>query len=363
MRVLVLNAGSSSLKWRLYDNGQMADRGAADRIQGRYLEAVPRLAVDGAGHRVVHGGERFHASALIDAEVEAAIEACCPLAPLHNPHNLAVFRACRELMPSVPQVAVFDTAFFQSLEARAFLYGLPWELYERDRIRRYGFHGTSHRWSTLRAAILKQRGDLKLIICHLGSGCSVAAVNAGEAVDVSLGFTPLEGLMMGTRCGDLDPGVLFHLARARGMTLDQMERMLNHDSGLKGLSGVSGDMRDLLASHDPRAALAIDVFCYRVMKYIGAFWAVLNGADMLIFTGGIGENRPEIRARICGGLGALGIALDPAANQAAHGGETRIGAGATETWVIETNEELLIARDTEALLNGTAAPSKSPSAP
>lgn len=363
MRVLVLNAGSSSLKWRLYEGGRMAERGTADRIQGRYLEAIPRLEVDGAGHRVVHGGERFHASALIDAEVEAAIEACCPLAPLHNPHNLAVYRACRELMPGVPQVAVFDTAFFQSLEPRAFLYGLPWDLYERDRIRRYGFHGTSHRWSTLRAAALRNRDDLKLIICHLGSGCSVAAVRAGEAVDVSLGFTPLEGLMMGTRCGDLDPGVLFHLARSRGMPLDEMERMLNHDSGLKGLSGVSNDMRDLLASPDPRAQIAIDVFCYRVRKYIGAFWAILNGADMLIFTGGIGENRPEIRARICAEFEALGVRLDEQLNLSTHGGEARIGAGPTETWVIETNEELLIARDTEALLSGTAAASKSPSAP
>lgn len=355
MRVLVLNAGSSSLKWRLYEDGRMADRGAADRIQGRYLEAIPRLKVDGVGHRVVHGGEGFHASALIDAEVEAAIEACCPLAPLHNPHNLAVYRACRELMPEVPQVAVFDTAFFQSLQPHAFLYGLPWELYERDRIRRYGFHGTSHRWSTLRAAALRQREDLKLIICHLGSGCSVAAVKSGVAVDVSLGFTPLEGLMMGTRCGDLDPGVLFHLARSRGMTLEEMERTLNHDSGLKGLSGVSNDMRDLLASSEARAQLAVDVFCYRVKKYIGAFWAVLNGADMLIFTGGIGENRPEIRARICEGMSALGIALDETANRAAHGGEVCLGGGPTETWVIETNEELLIARDTEALLSGTAA--------
>ena len=363
MRILVLNAGSSSLKWRLYENGAMADRGVADRIQGRYLEAIPRLKVDGAGHRVVHGGERFHASALIDSEVEAGIEACCPLAPLHNPHNLAVYRACRELMPGVPQAAVFDTAFFQSLKPEVFLYGLPWAFYERDKIRRYGFHGTSHRWSTLRAAAIRGRDDLKLIVCHLGSGCSVAAVRGGEAVDVSLGFTPLEGLLMGTRCGDIDPGVLFHLARSKGMGLEEMERMLNHDSGLKGLSGISSDMRDLLASPDPRAALAIDVFCYRVRKYIGAFWAVLGGADLLIFTGGIGENRPEIRARICAGLGALGIVLDEQANAAARGAEACLGRGGVETWVIEANEELLIARDTEALLNGTAAASTAPSAP
>lgn len=352
MRVLVLNAGSSSLKWRLYEGDRMVERGTVDRIEGRYLEAIPRLEVDGVGHRVVHGGERFHASALIDTEVEAAIEACCPLAPLHNPHNLAVYRACRELMPAVPQVAVFDTAFFQSLKPEAYLYGLPWEFYERDRIRRYGFHGTSHRWSAQRAAALFPRKDLKVIICHLGSGCSVAAVKGGEAVDVSLGFTPLEGLVMGTRCGDIDPGVLFHLGRSRGMTLDQMERMLNHDSGLKGLSGISNDMRDLVESNEPRAKLAVDVFCYRVRKYIGAFWAVLNGADMLIFTGGIGENRPEIRAKICTGLDAFGISLDESANASARGPESRIGNGLVETWVIEANEELMIARDTAAILSG-----------
>lgn len=350
MRVLVLNAGSSSLKWRLYEGDRMADRGAVDRIEGRYLEAIPRLEVDGVGHRVVHGGERFHASAVIDAEVESAIEECCPLAPLHNPHNLAVYRACRDLMPSVPQVAVFDTAFFQTLKPEAYLYGLPWEFYERHRIRRYGFHGTSHRWSAARAAALFPKRDLKLIICHLGSGCSVAAVRGGEAVDVSLGFTPMEGLMMGTRSGDLDPGVIFHLARSLGMPLDQMERMLNHESGLKGLSGVSNDMRDLAASEDPRARLAVEVFCYRVKKYIGAFWAVLNGADLLVFTGGIGENRPEIRARICEGLDGLGISLDEDANRAARGPEARIGNGLVETWVIEANEELMIARDTAALL-------------
>jgi acetate kinase len=358
MRVLVLNAGSSSLKWRLYEGDRMAGRGTVDRIEGRYLEAIPRLEVDGVGHRVVHGGERFHASALIDAEVEAAIEACCPLAPLHNPHNLAVYRACRQLMPGVPQVAVFDTAFFQTLKPEAFLYGLPWEFYERHRIRRYGFHGTSHRWSTARAAALFPGRELKVIICHLGSGCSVAAVKGGEAVDVSLGFTPMEGLMMGTRSGDLDPGVIFHLGRTLGMTLEQMERMLNHESGLIGLSGISNDMRDLASSDDPRARVAVDVFCHRVKKYIGAFWAVLNGADVLVFTGGIGENRPEIRARICAGLDVFGVSLDETANEKARGPESRIGNGLVETWVIEANEELMIARDTAALLSGRATASR-----
>jgi acetate kinase len=351
MRILVLNAGSSSLKYqviRLQDGTEQVEvKGTVERIcapggaadhRVAVREALERAgAVDAVGHRVVHGGEKYRDAARIDEEVERAIEECCALAPLHNPPNLACYRAARDLLGGVPHVAVFDTAFFHSLAPHVFLYGLPLEYYERDHIRRYGFHGTSHRYVSARAAEMlgKPPEQCRLITCHLGNGCSICAVQGGRAVDVSLGFTPIEGLVMGTRCGDIDPGVVFHLMRAKGMSLDEVEDLLIRRSGLLGLSGRSNDMRDLVeaaAAGHARARLAIDVFCYRAKKYIGAYWAVLGGADAVVFTGGIGENRAEIRGQILGGLDSL---------------------GSFQTLVIPTHEELLIARDTARVLSGT----------
>ncbi|MEJ5369474.1 MAG: acetate kinase [Bryobacteraceae bacterium] len=350
MRVLVLNAGSSSLKYqviRIESGAEEVERKAAvERIgspgsaanhREAVREALERAGeVDAVGHRVVHGGERYKEAVLIDEEVERVIEECCALAPLHNPPNLACYRAARDLLGSVPHVAVFDTAFFQTLEPHVFLYGLPLEYYERDHIRRYGFHGTSHRYVSAQAARLlgKPPEECRLITCHLGNGSSICAVRGGRAVDVSLGFTPIEGLVMGTRCGDLDPGVVFHLMRAKGMSVDEVEDLLIRRSGLLGLSGRSNDMRDLVeaaAGGDARARLAIDVFCYRAKKYIGAYWAVLGGADAVVFTGGIGENRAEVRERILEGLEKL---------------------GRFETLVVPTHEELLIARDTARVVSG-----------
>jgi len=351
MRILVLNAGSSSLKYQLIEvrprQNHMVEKGAVERIGAPgsavrdHSEAVRQAlaaigGVDGVGHRVVHGGERFKESAIIDEQVERAIEDFCPLAPLHNPHNLSCYRAAKALLPGVPHVAVFDTAFFHSLPPHVYLYALPLEYYDHDHIRRYGFHGTSHRYVSAKAAEALRIApeEAKLITCHLGNGCSVCAVDGGRAVDISLGFTPLEGLVMGTRSGDIDAGVIFYLARAKGMPLNEIETLLNQRSGLLGLSGRSNDMRDLTqaaANGDVRAELAIEVFCYRVKKYIGAYWTVLGGADAVVFTGGIGENREDVRGRIVEGLGCL---------------------GGFETLVIPTNEELLIAQDTARLISG-----------
>ena len=317
MKVVALNCGSSTVKFQLFDLGaedRMLARGLVDRIgQGgeaanhrEAIEAALRSlakhgAVDAVGHRVVHGGEYYTGSVIIDAEVEHRIEECAPLAPLHNPHNLAGYRAAREVLPGCPHVAVFDTAFHQTMEPRAFLYGLPYEYYTRHRIRRYGFHGTSHRYVSLRFAELKsgRPEDYRLITCHLGSGASMCAIDRGRSVDTSMGFTPIEGLVMGTRTGDIDGGVLLHLLESQGLTPAELNTLLNEQSGLLGLSGVSSDMRVLLeqaGGGHARARLAIDVFCHRIRRYLGAYYGILNGADAVIFTGGIGENSPEIRA-------------------------------------------------------------------
>lgn len=345
MRILVLNAGSSSLKYQLIDTQAQPEallaKGTLERI-GDPAEAVAQILrsleaigpIHGVGHRVVHGGERFRQSVLMDAAVEEAIEDCGALAPLHNPHNLACYRAARQLLPTLPHAAVFDTAFFHTLPPRAYLYGLPYEFYQKDQIRRYGFHGTSHRYVSAKACETLQidPASARLITCHLGNGCSIAAIAGGQAIDTSLGLTPLEGLLMGTRSGDIDPGVIFHLARTRNLTLHDLEHLLNRQSGLLGISGRSNDMRDLCeaaAAGDVRAELAVEVFCYRVRKYIGAYWAALNGADAIVFTGGIGENSAEVRTRIMDRLDCL---------------------GGVQTLVIPTNEELLIARDTAHLI-------------
>ena len=308
------------------------------------------------GHRVVHGGSRFAESVLITPEVETAINQCVPLAPLHNPYNLGGIRACRQALPNAAHVAVFDTAFHQTIPDHAYMYALPHSLYEQYGIRRYGFHGTSHRYVSMRAAEILGRplASLKMITCHLGNGCSITAVDRGKSVDTSMGLTPLEGLMMGTRCGDIDPAIIFHLMEEGQMSADTINQMLNRESGLLGVSGVASDVRDLfqaVSEGNPQAALALKMFSYRVRQYIGKYAAVLGGLDALIFTAGIGENAPSIRATTCENLGFLGIHLDEEKNQsneaekAIHRKDT-----AVKLLVVPTNEELMIARDTLHLI-------------
>ena len=310
------------------------------------------------GHRVVHGGSRFAESVLITPEVETAINQCVPLAPLHNPYNLGGIRACRQALPNAAHVAVFDTAFHQTIPDYAYMYALPHSLYEQYGIRRYGFHGTSHRYVSMRAAEILGRPltSLKLITCHLGNGCSITAVDRGKSVDTSMGLTPLEGLMMGTRCGDIDPAIIFHLMEEGQMSADTINQMLNRESGLLGVSGVASDVRDLfqaVSEGNPQAALALKMFSYRVRQYIGKYAAVLGGLDALIFTAGIGENAPSIRATTCENLGFLGIHLDEEKNQS-NEAEKAIHRKDTDVklLVVPTNEELMIARDTLRLIQG-----------
>jgi acetate kinase len=366
MKILVLNAGSSSLKFNLFDAEQNSERvltkGLIERVTnmgsavGSMFEQLGNTQVEAVGHRVVHGGDRFFQATLIDDEVEKGIEKVSELAPLHNPHNLEAFRAAREHIPGAKHVAVFDTAFHHTLPPLAYLYGLPWQYFAENKVRRYGFHGISHRYISRRFAEL-QRGSnagCRIITCHLGNGCSVCAIRDGKSVDTSMGFTPLEGLMMGTRSGDLDPGALLHLL-AHGGDAAQLSTVLNNESGLKGLSGISNDMRDLLKAGDEgneRARVAVDAFCYRVAKYIGAYLAVMNGADALIFAGGIGENAPPVRERICAGLSNLGIGIDPELNRRKSDEARQIGSSPIPVWVIPTNEELMIAQDTLRCVQG-----------
>jgi len=397
VNVLVVNCGSSSIKYSLY---RMGEDGAADvlasggvekigeagsRLQHqaagrtdardvaapdheaafalmiRALAEVPGAVISGpadidaVGHRVVHGAEGFTGSRRIDDDVLAALEACVPLAPLHNPPNLTGIRAARRLMPGVPHVGVFDTAFHQTLEPHAFLYAIPYDLYAEHRIRRYGFHGTSHRYVAEAAAARLGRppAEANLITAHLGNGCSVTAVRGGKSVDTSMGLTPLEGLVMGTRSGDVDAAVVFHLIRALGMAADEVDALLNRRSGLLGVSGVSNDMRDVAraaAEGHARADLAIRLFCYRLKKYIGAYTAVLGRVDALVFTGGIGENAALIRERTCEGLEPLGYVLDQAKNAAGRGPRDLATPDSPKRiLVIPTDEELMIARDTARL--------------
>jgi acetate kinase len=407
MRILVLNCGSSTVKFQLVET----DLDRIDRNQDRVLarglvekigspealvacEAGPRTVrevglelpdhhaaitkvlsalqqmsavrdpsdIDALGHRVVHGGD-FRSSQLITAEVLKKIEDAVELAPLHNPHNLKGYRVCHELFPDRPQVAVFDTAFHQTMPERAFLYGLPYDYFRRHRIRRYGFHGTSHRYVAFRFRQLTARSkdDTNLISCHLGNGCSITAIQHGRSVDTSMGFTPLEGLVMGTRPGDLDPAIPLHLMAKQEMTPQEVSTLLNRHSGLYGISGETNDMRSLLESsrqgHE-RARLAIEVFCYRLRKYIGAYTAVLGQVHGVIFTGGIGENAPHIRELSCGNMNALGYDLDLEKNNRAVGAEAEISAASSRAriYVIPTNEELLIARDTYRVIEGLDHP-------
>ena len=408
MKILVLNCGSSSIKFQLIETDsdliesntdRCIAKGGVERIGTD--EATLKLAVppnpakshtmelldhqtaltkiiselkeshavadisqiQAVGHRVVHGGERFASSVMIDEEVEKEIQHCIELAPLHNPHNLRGYYVARKVMPQVPQVAVFDTAFHQSMPPSAYLYGLPYSYYRRYRIRRYGFHGTSHRYVAFRFRSIfnMAREDANLITVHLGNGCSITAIAKGHSVDTSMGFTPLEGLLMGTRCGDVDPAALFYIMSKDELTLHDMSTLMNKFCGLYGISGESNDMRELMAAAakgDEQAALAIDVFCYRVKKYIGAYSATLGHVDGVVFTGGIGENSAEVRARACEGLSELGIEIDLERNKALAGkeGEISTGNSRVRVMVIPTNEELLIARDTFRAVRGLPLP-------
>jgi len=376
MNVLALNAGSSSLKFRLgrfEDAGsrmQEVARGIVERIGTHYADAVRQVVerigaindarrVEAVGHRVVHGGSRFVRPTLIDDAVVAAIEALEDLAPLHNGPSLAVIRACRAVLgPKVPMIAVFDTAFHATLPEHAYRYAIPYELAARHGIRRFGFHGTSYRSVVARYGDVagKPVGGSALVVVHLGNGCSAAAIRDGVSVDTSMGFTPLEGLVMGTRAGDLDPALVGYLARKESVPTAEVERWLNERSGLLGLSGHSADMRDLLLRErsDPRARLAVDVFCYRARKYLGAYLAALGGADAVIFTGGIGEHAPEVRARICTGMEWCGLVLDKEQNAAVVGTDGCVSAATSviRAFVIPTDEEAIIARDTMEALRG-----------
>jgi acetate kinase len=353
------------------ETAMLADtRAAVDWIlrwiasDGSGIDISSVAEIGAVGHRVVHGGERFRASVVIDDEVLHAIEDLIQLAPLHNPYNLKGIRAVREVLGAgVPQVAVFDTAFHATLPEQAYLYAIPYSLYRRHRVRRYGFHGTSHRYVAWRYRSLAgvPREGVRIVTLHLGNGCSACAIAGGDSVDTSMGFTPLEGLVMGTRSGDLDPALLDYIAAKEGMSLREVESLLNRQSGLLGISGLTHDMRGLLAEvaehDDRRARLAIEIFCYRVRKYVGAYLAALGGADAVVFSGGIGENSPEIRRRIVQGLEWMGLELDEDANTRMSGGAA--GVISTEgsklaAWVIPTDEELLIARDTARLVEGGA---------
>lgn len=399
MKVLVINAGSSSLKYQLMDpeTGKVFAKGLCERIglDGKFTykpqvegketikaadvampthsEAIQTVLnalvdpqngvissmkeIDAVGHRVVHGGETFASSVLINDEVLKAVEDCTPLAPLHNPANIIGIEACRKALgDDVPQVAVFDTAFHQTMPEHAYLYSIPYKYYENDKLRRYGFHGTSHRYVTLRAAELlgKDPKDLKIVSCHLGNGSSLAAVDGGKCVDTSMGFTPLVGLPMGTRCGDLDNGVVQFLMNKYGYSIDEMLNILNKKSGVLGVSGVSSDFRDLdkaAAEGNERAALALDMFHYWVAKVAGSYVAAMNGVDAIVFTAGVGENSKETRAAICEYFGYLGVKVDEAANSK-RGEDVMISTpdSPVKVFVIPTNEELVIARDTRDIV-------------
>ncbi|MCD6498415.1 MAG: acetate/propionate family kinase [Deltaproteobacteria bacterium] len=398
-RILVLNLGSSSLKYDFVDSSRpdAVFRGVLERIgeseqkhrswrsTGEDVDVVAapdhaaalKIVLDalvapdtgvlhsldeltGIGHRVVHGGDRYSEPVVIDDAVKDEIRSCSVLAPLHNPVNLTGIEICEKLLPSVPQVAVFDTAFHQTMPKRAFVYGIPYELYEKHRLRRYGFHGTSHKYVSLKAAsfLEKSSRSLRMITCHLGNGASVTAVDHGRVIDTSMGLTPLEGLLMGTRSGDVDPGLVLHLTTSLGMAPDDVDDLLNRKSGLLGLSGRSNDMREVVDAAedgDPRSILAVEVFCYRIKKYIGSYVAALGGLDALVFTGGIGEHSSWIRSRVCQGLDVFGIQVDEERN---HGAAPAAGSAANiavegapvHVLVVPTDEEGMIARETVAAL-------------
>ncbi len=399
MKILVINAGSSSLKYQLIDMETEAvlAKGLCERIgigasklnhtpAGKdkiviekdmkdHSDAINMVLaaltdsehgviasmdeIAAVGHRVVHGGEFFSGSVVIDGSVKKALDQCTPLAPLHNPPNLIGIEACEKAMPNVPQVGVFDTAFHQSMPKKAYMYALPYDLYDKYKIRRYGFHGTSHKYVSLEAAKMlgKKPAEVKLVSCHLGNGSSITAVDGGKSVDTSMGFTPLAGVVMGTRSGDIDPAIVKFVADQEGKTLNEVDNILNKESGVYGISGVSSDFRDLEAAEaegNERAQLALDMFAYSVKKYIGSYMASMGGADAIIFTAGIGENTSVMRSEIVKNMECFGIKLDEEKNkQAIRGAQMDIAAADSKVrvLVIPTNEELMIAKETQEILN------------
>ena len=397
MKVLVVNCGSSSLKYQVLemDNSTLLAKGLVERIgldgsvmkhekigMDKYIVEAPMKnhkdaigyvlkaltdkehgvvssmdEISAVGHRVVHAGEKYAGSVLITEDVMNALEECIDLAPLHNPPNILGIRACQELMPNTPMVGVFDTAFHQTMKPETFLYAIPYEYYEKYKIRKYGFHGTSHKYVSMRAAALldKDIKDFKIVTCHLGNGASCAAVKHGVCIDTSMGFTPLDGLIMGTRSGGIDPAVITFISEKEGITADEVINILNKKSGVAGISGVSSDFRDLAeaeAQGNERAALALKMFAWRVKYYIGAYMAEMNGADAIVFTAGIGENDIDMRKQICSDLDGLGIELDEEKNNVR--GEERIvskDSSKVKILVIPTNEELMIAQDTVEIVS------------
>lgn len=395
MKVLVVNCGSSSLKYQLFDmsDESVLAKGLVERIglEGSILTHQPsgmdkvkleadiknhsiaiKMVLDAltdaqhgviksmteisaVGHRVVHAGERFADSVLITPAVMSALEECTELAPLHNPPNIMGINACTELMPGVPQVGVFDTAFHQTMPKHAFLYGLPYEAYEKYGVRRYGFHGTSHKFVSQQAADMmnEHMTNLRIITCHLGNGASIAAIKHGKSIDTSMGFTPLEGLVMGTRCGEIDPAIIPFLMKKEGMSPEQIDNYLNKKSGVLGLSGVSSDFRDIedaAGEGNERAQLALDVFAYKVRKYIGGYVAAMGGVDAIVFTAGLGENSVSMRDHVCNGLEYLGTRIDPVKNNTrGKAQEISVDGAKVKIYVIPTNEELVIARDTKVI--------------
>lgn len=395
MKVLVVNCGSSSIKYQLIDmtNENLLAKGLVERIgiEGSVLTHQPAnkdkvvikadidnhktgiqmvlkaltdidhgvlssmKEISAIGHRVVHGGEKFADSVLITPEVMQALQDCVEMAPLHNPPNIIGINACEELMPGVPQVAVFDTAFHQTMPKHAFLYGLPYDAYTKYGVRRYGFHGTSHKYVSQRTAELMKQdiNNLRIVTCHLGNGASLAAVKFGKSIDTSMGFTPLEGLVMGTRSGEVDPAVIPYLMKKLDLTADQIDTYLNKKSGVLGISGVSSDFRDIEAAAtegNELCQLALDVFAYRVRKFIGSYIAAMGGVDAIVFTAGVGENDIYMRGSICSGLEFLGTSIDPEKNNV-RGKEQEISVDGAKVkiFVVPTNEELVIARDTNKI--------------
>jgi acetate kinase len=398
VRILVLNSGSSSIKYKFFDTGENLCRaeGQVERIglagsllhhrradgdrirtgieavdHGQAIETVIAVLlsknhgviskkdeIEAVGHRVAHGGERLTQSVLVTDEVRELIQNCIELAPLHNPHNLMGIDACAQILPGVPQVAVFDTAFHHKIPAYAYVYAVPYILYRRYGIRRYGFHGTSHRYVAQKTAAKLGRplDEINIVTCHLGNGCSMAAIKQGVSVDTSMGFTPLEGLVMGTRCGDLDPALVLLVMGKEDLTVAEATAMLNKHSGLAGISGISSDMREIEREAErgqERAQLALDVFTYRIRKYIGAYAAAMGGLDAVTFTGGIGSNSPTVRAKSLEGLDFLGISVDTGRNKRCIACDDEISSerSSVKVFTILTNEELVIALDTERIVS------------
>jgi acetate kinase len=402
MKILVINCGSSSVKYQFIDTetelalakGNVARIGMSasvvthkphDRpqvtVSAEILDHIAAIKyvismllsenhgvitdtkeIEAIGHRVVHGGEEFRDSVLITADLMTTLRNLIELAPLHNPHNIRGIKACQQTLPDLPMVAVFDTAFHHKMPPHAYIYGIPYLFYRRYGIRRYGFHGTSHRYVSERAAIMlgKPLDDMKMVTCHLGSGNSCTAIDQGKSVDTSMGFTPLEGLLMGTRSGDIDPAIILHIMAREELTLHEANTLLNKHSGLTGISNVSSDMADIIEASqegNDSATLALNVYCYRLKKYIGAYAAAMSGLDTIVFTAGIGENAPLVRTKVTEGLGFLGVEIDENKNASVDRKETDISTDSARvrTLVIPTNEELVIARDTERIVEESAS--------